>query len=114
MDTDGNNQQQLARGCVSYFSPDGSQILYGIYCSDTDDLWLMNSDGSNQHPITKEQECRNATWSPDGSKIVFEQSNSGKDGPFAQYIMSLDNPDPSNWFMLTGYDIDGRSPVWQP
>ena len=114
MDADGNNQQQLARGCVSYFSPDGSQILYGIYCSDTDNLWMMNSDGSNQHPITEEQECRNATWSPDGSKIVFEQSNSGKDGPFAQYIMSLDNPDPSNWLMLTDYDIDGRSPVWQP
>lgn len=114
MDADGNNQQQLARGCVSYFSPDGRQILYGIYCSDTDDLWLMNSDGSNQHPITQDQECRNATWSPDGSKIVFEQSKSGKDGPFAQYIMSLDNPDPSNWLMLTDYDIDGRSPVWQP
>ncbi|MFZ5903233.1 MAG: protein kinase domain-containing protein [Chloroflexota bacterium] len=114
MNADGNNQHALADGCVSYFSPDGSQILYGVYCDDTDDLWLMNADGSNQHPITNGCQCKNATWSPDGTKIVFQVSKNGKDGPFALYIMSVDNPNKSKWILLTDYNINGGSPVWQP
>ena len=114
MDSDGSNQKELAPGCVSYFSPDGRQILYGVYCNDTDDLMLMNSDGSNQRPITSGYECKNATWSPDGTKIIFEQSPSGIDGQFGIFIMSLARPDKSNWETVTDYDINGRSPVWQP
>ena len=114
MNADGSNQRELAQGCVSYFSPDGSQILYGVYCDDTDDLWLMNSDGSNQRQITNGFECKNATWSPDGTKIVFEQSPNGRDGPFAIFVLALNDPDPSNWIQLTDYDINGRAPVWQP
>jgi serine/threonine protein kinase len=114
MNADGSNEMDLANGCVSYFSPDGSQILYGVYCDDTDDLWLMNSDGSNQHPITNGYECKNATWSPDGTKIIFQVSKGGIDGPFALYIMSLAAPDPSNWILITDYNVNGGSPVWQP
>ncbi len=114
MNADGSDLTQLARGCVSYFSPDGTQILYGVYCTDTDELWLMNSDGSNQHQITDGSECKNATWSPDGTKIIFGKSQTTKDGPFALFIMSLNDPDPSNWMEISGYEINGESPVWQP
>lgn len=114
MNADGSDLQQLARGCVSNFSPDGSQIVYGVYCTDTDALWIMNSNGSGQQQITEGVECKNANWSPDGTKIVFGRSKTTKDGPFAVFIMSLDNPDPSNWTQITDYDINGRSPVWQP
>lgn len=114
MDADGGNVKDLAAGCVSYFSPDGAQILYGVYCNDTDDLWVMNADGSNQRQITDGCECKNAFWSPDGTKIVFQVSRTTGDGPFAIYIMSLDQPQKSNWTLLTDYNIDGRSPVWQP
>jgi serine/threonine protein kinase len=114
IDANGGNETQLARGCVSYYSPDGSQILYGVYCDDTDELWLMNADGSDQQPITDGYECKNATWSPDGTNIVFQRSKTTKDGPFQLYIMELDNPDPSNWILVTDYDVNGGSPVWQP
>jgi serine/threonine protein kinase len=114
MNANGGNVKELAAGCISYFSPDGRQILYGVYCDDTDDLWLMNADGSNQNPITNGQECKNATWSPDGKSIVFQLSQTTKDGPFALYIMSLDKPQKSNWFKLTDYNVNGGSPVWQP
>ncbi len=40
MNADGSDQISLANGCVSSFSPDGKQILYGMYCLDTDDLFL--------------------------------------------------------------------------
>ncbi len=114
MDANGRNETQLAKGCVSYYSPDGSQILYGVYCDDTDELWLMDADGSNQQPITDGYECKNATWSPDGSSIVLQFSKTTKDGPFELYIMELDNPNRSDWILLTDFDVNGGSPVWQP
>ncbi len=114
MNADGSNQRALANGCVSYFSPDGSRILYGVYCDDTDDLWLMSADGSNQQRITNGCQCKNATWSPDGMRIVFQVSKNGKDGPFSLHFMALDDPQPSNWFMVADYSINGGSPVWQP
>ncbi|OQY90403.1 MAG: hypothetical protein B6D38_03680 [Anaerolineae bacterium UTCFX1] len=114
MDADGGGEVQLAKGCVSYYSPDGSQILYGVYCNDTGEFWLMNADGSNQRPITDGVECKNATWSPDGKSIVFQLSKSTGDGPFQIYIMDLDDPDRSNWSLVTDYDVNGAAPVWQP
>lgn len=114
MNANGGSEVQLAKGCVSYYSPDGSQILYGVYCDDTDDLWLMNANGSNQRPITDGVECKNATWSPDGKSIVFQLSRTTGDGPFQIYIMDLDNPERSNWTLVTDYDVNGIAPVWQP
>lgn len=115
MNADGTNSVQLAKGCVSQYSPDGTQILYGVYCDDTDALWLMNADGSNQHQITaKGLECKNPTWSPDGTQIVFQLSRTTKDGPFEIYIMSLDKPDKEDWILLTDFDVNGSSPAWQP
>jgi serine/threonine protein kinase len=114
MNADGSNPVELAAGCVSFYSPDGRQILYGVYCDDTDDLFLMEADGSNQRPLTDGYECRNAAWSPDGKSIVFQLSQTTKEGPFEIYIMSLDKPDRSDWVLLTDYDINGGSPVWQP
>jgi TolB protein len=114
MNANGNNVKELATGCVSYFSPDGQQILYGVYCDDTDDLFIMNADGSDQRSLTNDYECKNATWSPDGTRIVFQLSKTTKEGPFALYIMSLDQTQKSEWTLLTDYNVNGGSPAWQP
>ena len=114
MGANGEDAADLAAGCVSYFSPDGKRILYGVYCDDTDDLFLMNSDGSEQTPLTDGYECRNATWSPDGKSIVFQLSQTTREGPFQLYIMALDRPEKLDWILLTDYEMNGGSPVWQP
>lgn len=114
MGANGENEKKLAPGCVSYFSPDGKQILYGVYCDDTDDLFLMNTDGSQQTALTDGYECKNATWSPDGKSIVFQFSKTTKEGPFQLYIMELDRPQKIDWILLTDYDVNGGSPAWQP
>ncbi|HZM23061.1 MAG TPA: protein kinase [Anaerolineales bacterium] len=114
MNANGENEVELVAGCVSFFSPDGKRILYGVYCDDTSDLFLMNADGSEQARLTDGCECKNATWSPDGKSIVFQLSQTTKEGPFQLYIMSLDKPERSNWVLLTNYDVNGGSPVWQP
>jgi len=114
MNADGSNVRELDEGCVSVFSPDGKQILYGVYCDDTDDLFLMNADGTQPMALTDGYECKNATWSPDGTQIVFQLSKTTKDGPFALYRMEVDKPDKDDWVLLADYDVNGGSPVWQP
>lgn len=114
MNADGSNIRELAEGCISAFSPDGQRMVYGVYCDDTDDLFLMDADGSNPTALTDGYECRNATWSPDGTQIVFQLSKTTKDGPFALYRMYLDRPDREDWVLLADFDVNGGSPAWQP
>ncbi|NTV37923.1 MAG: DUF5050 domain-containing protein [Anaerolineales bacterium] len=114
MNADGSNIRELAEGCISAFSPDGTRILFGVYCVDTDDLFLMDADGSNPTALTDGYECKNATWSPDGTQIVFQLSKTTKDGPFALYRMYLDKPDREDWVLLADFDVNGGSPAWQP
>jgi Tol biopolymer transport system component/imidazolonepropionase-like amidohydrolase len=54
------------------YSPDGKLISYTSDKDGGDNIWLMNSDGSNKHPLTKEtfRLLNNASWTPDGQYIV--------------------------------------------
>ncbi len=59
-------------------SPDGTRVLYSRNAMDvmkdrrTSRLWLINSDGSNNLPLTGDDENEsNAAWSPDGKRVVF-------------------------------------------
>src|ERR1700679_932670 len=61
------------------FSPDGKSISY---TSDKDggyNIWIMNSDGSNKHAITKEnfRLLNNASWTPDGQFLVARKHYTG-------------------------------------
>lgn len=85
MNADGSNQTQLTfdplpKNQISDWSPDGSRIAYlsttggGIPdASPTGtwgDIWVMNADGSNQHPVTTGATYYGTAWSPDGTRIA--------------------------------------------
>jgi imidazolonepropionase-like amidohydrolase/Tol biopolymer transport system component len=61
------------------FSPDGKSISYTSDKDGGDNIWLMNSDGSNKHPITKEnfRLLNNAYWTPDGQFLVARKHFTG-------------------------------------
>ncbi len=57
------------------FSPDGNQILFTSDAGGGDNIWVMNSDGSEARQITSEdfRLLNNAAWSPDGNYFVAKK-----------------------------------------
>ncbi len=54
------------------FSPDGKSIAYTSDAGGGDNIWIMDTDGANARPVTKEtfRLLNNPDWSPDGRFIV--------------------------------------------
>ncbi|GJM32459.1 MAG: bifunctional TolB-family protein/amidohydrolase [Saprospiraceae bacterium] len=54
------------------FSPNGKQILFTSDAGGGDNIWVMQTDGSEARQITKETFTllNNATWTPDGQYFV--------------------------------------------
>ena len=83
MNADGSGQTQLTfdpqpKDQVPDWSPDGSKIAYladthgiaDIVNPSWGDIWVMNANGSGQHPITSGATYYGTAWSPDGSRIA--------------------------------------------
>jgi Tol biopolymer transport system component len=54
------------------FSPDGTKISYTSDAGGGDNIWTMNTDGSNPEQITEEKFrlLNNAVWMPSGDYLV--------------------------------------------
>ncbi len=54
------------------FSPDGKRISFTSDREGCDNIWVMNVDGSNRRPVTKEKDrqTNNAVWTPDGQYLI--------------------------------------------
>jgi len=61
------------------FSPDSKQISYTSDKDGGDNIWIMNADGSDKHPVTKEnfRLLNNASWTPDGQFLVARKHFTG-------------------------------------
>jgi Tol biopolymer transport system component len=100
------------------FSPDGMQIVFTREVNDTEaELDVVNVDGSGLRRITTwSVDPGDATWSPDGTRIVFE-ANLTFDGRTGPWIVGADGSDEHS---LTGpQDLSGdwngfADPVWSP
>ncbi len=130
MNGDGSNVTRLTHyspeegGAVQpSWSPDGSRIIFSSFYKSTTigpGMWVMDADGRNRHPLhptetdggTKAMEGRNARWSPDGTKVVFDlcpncQVSSNSD----IYLYDIQTQDVSR---LTQSQASDSNPVWSP
>jgi Tol biopolymer transport system component len=81
MNPDGSNVRQLTNlgpdsgAFWQSWSPDGKQIVFNEFRPPDflGQLWLMNADGSNQHPLLAEPDFHNEgpSFTPDGSAVIF-------------------------------------------
>ncbi len=57
------------------FSPDNSRIVFTSDRGGADNIWIMNSDGSDKRQLTKEKFrlLNQPSWSPDGQFIVAKK-----------------------------------------
>jgi Tol biopolymer transport system component len=97
MHADGSELTNLtndpAQDANPFWSPDGKQIAFESDRSGVSQIYLMDADGSNVVQLTTDEAAHylpmnvdglSDPWSPDGSKILFLQSN----------------PDPKTWTLI--------------
>jgi Tol biopolymer transport system component len=119
----------LAPGCANDYpvwSPDGRQIVF-VHQDDLDasdsgvneQVWVMNADGSNQHPLTTGTDPKDQlpAWSPDGTRIAYASGAGSNEGI---WVMGADGSSPRQ---LSGCHAGDPSPcaaggdfgpVWSP
>ena len=90
------------------YSPDGAQVAFESDRGGTQQIYLMNADGSSQNRISfGNGRYSTPVWSPDGQWIAFTKQGGGK------FSIGVMKPDGSGERILTeGYHNEG--PTWAP
>jgi TolB protein len=109
---DGSDLRRITHGggyTYASFSPDGQLILHRRQQEGRSQIFLMNSDGSNDHSLSGAFTSDGwPAWSPDGKRIVFSRHVGDR---FQIFVMSRDGSDARQ---LTDADGEFTNPRWSP
>ena len=89
--------------------PDQGRIAFSSYRDGNLEIYVMNTDGSDQTNLTNNDAADwDPSWSPDGSRIAF---SSERDGNSEIYVMTADGSDQTRF---TNNDRWEGTPSWSP
>ncbi len=93
------------------WSPDGIKIAFTSNRSGFNNIWVMNSDGTNQHNISNvSHNDQVPAYSPDGKKIAFCSDRAGN-GDFDIYVMPANGGTATR---ITTSSLNEVDPTWSP
>ena len=104
--------------CCPRWSPDGQRLLVRLTQSvgtlQRDDIGMVNADGSGLVNLGNRPDDGNwgATWSPDGTRIVFNSAREPAPGSSGSTHLWVVNADGSGLRQIT--KIWGEYPAWSP
>ena len=118
-DADGSGQTRLTNGrwtkAYPAWSPDGARIAFTYNRDWSQDIYVMNADGSGQILFTRNSFFGDEypAWSPDGARIAFTYN---LDRNQEIYVMTADprHAGKKGFHRLTNNAAVDHSPAWSP
>jgi Tol biopolymer transport system component len=97
------------------WSPDGHQIVFANDQSGDNNLYVMDADGQNSHPLTNPPNGNqdNPMWSPDGQSIVYIFLQRADHIKYNPQLMLFDLRTQTNRYLTSNID-DALVPYWSP
>ena len=90
------------------WSPDGGHIAFVSQENESDDIWVMNADGSKPRNLTRNlwEWDKHPSWSPDSRRIVFWSNRELRKQIF---VMDADGRNVRN---ISNTEWDEYDPIW--
>jgi dipeptidyl aminopeptidase/acylaminoacyl peptidase len=106
--SDGANARSLGAGLSPAWSPNGRRLAFDAATNGNYDVWTMRADGRDRQRVTLNPAPDYfASWSPDGTQIVFTSDRGGED----LFVIEADGRDERQ---LTTDPAPDWGPAWSP